>query len=499
MKHVLTLLFLALALVLGSCGGSYTYQVEVDPRLPPIPGAKRMPARVALVIPTELRNTRYDGQVEYPDPSWDLKASIDIGRGIEAASWQILTQYFSDVELTETIPGTEAYDLVVEPRFVSMQPRLRLVAMSVYPLVDLVVEVRASSHGQVVLDHQARALNRRGPDTQTNEGTVLSYRMATSDALAATLSEAAAALVRTPAVQRLADTRPPGTFAATQARPLPPAPVVATKRFPSAAIEARFPRGPERPDDVAVIIANADYGKLGKDIADVRPAYADAEGMRRYASQTLGIREGNIIFLKDATGAQLARVFGNENDPRGQLFDWTRPGSSRVLVYYAGHGAPGENGEAYLVPVDGDAARIHLNGYPLSRLYDNLAKLPAQSVTVVLEACFSGASPAGSVIKAASPVYLKAKLPAIPSNLTVISAGTATQMASWEEDQSSSLFTKYFLLGMAGEADKAPHGNGDAKVTLDELDRYLKQTLTYYARRYYGRDQQAQIIRGGGP
>ncbi len=29
-----------------------------------------------------------------------------------------------------------------------------------------------------------------------------------------------------------------------------------------------------------------------------------------------------------------------------------------------------------------------------------------------------------------------------------------------------------------------------------EQNRYLKDTLTYYARRYYGRDQKAQIVVG---
>ncbi len=31
-----------------------------------------------------------------------------------------------------------------------------------------------------------------------------------------------------------------------------------------------------------------------------------------------------------------------------------------------------------------------------------------------------------------------------------------------------------------------------------ELDAYLKDTLTYFARRYYGRDQAAQIVVGKG-
>ena len=69
-------------------------------------------------------------------------------------------------------------------------------------------------------------------------------------------------------------------------------------------------------------------------------------------------------------------------------------------------------------------------------------------------------------------------------------------MASWEEDKSQSLFTKYFLKGMSGEADADPYGNKDGTVGYAELDRYLQRTLTYYARRYYGRDQTARIVVG---
>jgi len=267
--------------------------------------------------------------------------------------------------------------------------------------------------------------------------------------------------------------------------------------FPTTPVPVNFTPGPSNPDDVAVIIGNANYGKLGKDIPNVIPAYADAAGFRRYAIQALGIREGNIIDIKDASSAQMVRIFGSEKDHRGQLYDWTRAGESRVFVYYAGHGAPaGADGSAYIVPADADGSRIQLNGYPLSVLYKNLSKVPAKSMTVVLEACFSGAAQAGAVIPNASPVFANAKAQPVPANITVIAAGRANQMASWEDDKSSGLFTKYFLKGMSGEADSAKTGNNDGRVDYGELEKYLGRTLTYYARRTYGRDQNAQIVVG---
>ncbi|MDP6691897.1 MAG: caspase family protein [Alphaproteobacteria bacterium] len=250
-----------------------------------------------------------------------------------------------------------------------------------------------------------------------------------------------------------------------------------------------------KPDDIAVVIGNGNYQNFGKDIPDVAPAHADADAFRKWLIEAKGLREGNIIFLKDATSAQIEAVFGNERSHKGQLFNWTKANKSNIYVYYAGHGAPAsDGGSAYLVPADATASSIELTGYPLATLYANLKKIPAKSITLVLESCFSGASQGGYVINRTSGILVTPKIPSAPKNITIISAGKADQVASWEQDDSHSLFTKYFLLGMGGAADKSPHGNDDGKVAYAELGKYLGDTLTYYARRYYGRDQNAQIV-----
>jgi len=264
--------------------------------------------------------------------------------------------------------------------------------------------------------------------------------------------------------------------------------------FPSKPVNVQFRTSIVSPNDIAIIIGNADYKKQGKDIPNVTPAYADAEGMRLYAKQALGIVESNIIFLKDATQKDLVSTFGSESNYKGRLFRYLTEVKSRVFVYYSGHGAPGDGDVNYLVPTNAESSLIDLNGYSLKTLYQNLSKLPAKSVTVVLEACFSGASEAGTVINNASPIYLKAQDTSIPSNITVIAAGAANQIASWEEDKSHSLFTKYFLMGMSGEADN----DNDRKVSLDELRDYLAKTVTRSAMRYYGREQTPQIVVGSG-
>ncbi|MDP6109938.1 MAG: hypothetical protein QGF71_07665, partial [Rhodospirillales bacterium] len=92
------------------------------------------------------------------------------------------------------------------------------------------------------------------------------------------------------------------------------------------------------------------------------------------------------------------------------------------------------------MPVNARASQIDLHGYKLKTLYKNLGKLPVKLVAVVLEACFSGISNAGSLVNNASPIILKTKKTAVPRNVTVIAADAANQIASWEKDGSSSLF-----------------------------------------------------------
>ena len=247
-------------------------------------------------------------------------------------------------------------------------------------------------------------------------------------------------------------------------------------------------------DDVALIIEIGRYTRSPV-IPDVRPAAADAARIRAYFTGKLGIRPENILHLKNPTSGELVEALGNERSHKGRLHDMVRDSSVNLHVYYVGHGVPGEGGEgAYLVPGDARAGKFELLGYPLDLLYRNLARIPARTRTVVLEACFSGASPAGSLFANASPVFVATDRPAPPPGITLYAAGAADQIASWSEDGGHSLFTRHFVEGMSGAAD----GNGDGRVAPAELRRYLSDTVTYQARRLYGRTQEPQVHMAAG-
>jgi len=242
---------------------------------------------------------------------------------------------------------------------------------------------------------------------------------------------------------------------------------------------------------VAVIIRNRDYqGRT----PDVLFAANDADAMRRFTTKNLGYREGNIIDLRDATLTQLNATFGTVDNYRGRLFDYVRPGKSDVIVFYSGHGVPGsKNRKGYLLPINADPDRVELNGYPLDTLLSNLAQVPARSMTVYVDACFSGESESGTLVRSTSGITIQAKMPSSAAHMTVITAARNDQFASWDEDAKHGLFTKHLLAALKGEADSADYGDGDGKVTLAELKTYLDEEMTYQARRRYSRDQKATV------
>ena len=257
-------------------------------------------------------------------------------------------------------------------------------------------------------------------------------------------------------------------------------------------VEVAVAAQPTNPDAIAVIIANSEYRN---EIPKVDYAGNDGDAMKAFLRDVLGYRDGNIIDLRNAGQAEILAVFGNERSHEGKLWSWVRPGRSDVFVYYSGHGAPGARDKrGYLLPVDSDPATVEINGYPLGLLYRNLAKLRARSVTVMLDACFSGASEGGMLIKAASPVFVKTVASEVNKGITVLSAARGDQLASWDREAKLGLFTSFALKGLYGEADKDRWGNGDGKVTLAEVRAYLDDEMSYAARRRFKRVQNASAI-----
>jgi len=252
------------------------------------------------------------------------------------------------------------------------------------------------------------------------------------------------------------------------------------------------PTTTSRPDAIAVVIGNRYYS--GKDVPGVDYAIRDAAVMKEYLLTTLGYREGNVIYWENATKAQFEATFGTPADHRGRLFNLVKSGKSEVFIYYSGHGAPDpESRQGYFVPVDCDPSLVRLNGYSLNTFYANLAKLNAASMVVVIDACFSGVSQGGSLLRQISPVRIAVENPLLVlPNAVIFTSATGDQVSSWYADKKHSLFTYFFLKGLRGEADK----NADKILTLQELADFVSDGsdgVPYWARRLHNREQTPMV------
>jgi hypothetical protein len=241
--------------------------------------------------------------------------------------------------------------------------------------------------------------------------------------------------------------------------------------------------------DVAVVIGNRNYAASGS--PDVEFASRDARIMKEYLIRTLGYDPENILYAEDATLTRFNEFFGSERNHKGRLFKFVKEGVSRVFIYYVGHGAPDlESNEAYFVPVDANPRDLKSNGYRLQTFYDNLSKVPAKKMTVVLDACFSGNSEKGLLFKDISPALVKVKKEYQgPTNAVLITSAAVDQVSTWYREKKHSLFTYYFLKGLQGDADT----NRDGSITVGEMEQYLKEQVPYMARRLTGTEQQPVI------
>ena len=209
----------------------------------------------------------------------------------------------------------------------------------------------------------------------------------------------------------------------------------------------------------AVIIGNEVY----ESEAEVPFAENDAKIFKDYVQQTLGIPENHIRLM---TNAGLNRIRSAVRWLKDAME--AQSGQGKIILYYAGHGIPDEaNKDAYLLPVDGIGSDVE-SAYPLNRLYKELSALPAERITIFLDACFSGAKREGDMMASARGVAIKVKETAPQGKMIVFTAAQGDETAYPYQSQKHGMFTYYLL-------KKIQETQGNA--TLGELGDYLTKEV----------------------
>jgi len=244
------------------------------------------------------------------------------------------------------------------------------------------------------------------------------------------------------------------------------------------------PSQTNRRNAVAVIIGVENY-------SDLPPApYAenDAEIMKKYFKTRLGIDKVIIFKEEDVSGFIFDDIF---NPDYGELQKSILKGETDLFVFYSGHGVPGKDGKnIYLFPSDGKIERLEYQGYDLNKFYQNLEALGAKSVTVFLDACFSGSSRTSENISTKNLVSTKGVRiePKLVSpwktnpNFNVFNSSAANETSLGFDPSQTGLFTYYVCVGLQGDADL----NNDKNITNGELFDYVQSKVIETSKKIFG-------------
>ena len=235
-------------------------------------------------------------------------------------------------------------------------------------------------------------------------------------------------------------------------------------------------------DAVAIIIGISDYKNLPK--ADF--ANDDARVFYDYAIRALSIKPDNIKLLVDSDASEVGIY---------KAFKTWLPSKVRsstdVYVFYSGHGLPTSDGKGlYLLPQQTDRDLISKTAIQIQEVISDIQSTKPKSVTLFLDACYSGQSRTGeTLIASARPISIRSESRIFPDNFTVITASQNDQISSSNPDLKHGIFSYYLMRGMEGDADT----DKDGKITVGEMQSYLVENVGRQAG-MMNRKQEPQLI-----
>jgi hypothetical protein len=447
-----------LAFVLTGCAttgptGGTRFDVPIVTQVDRL-GVTPVQARAALVIAPE--EERFKSYAPIPLGAWDYQW----GRNLPSAARSAFSQVFYSAHVTPAPDGTSDYEVRLSFDRAKTSAHVGFSRMS--SSLGLVAQLFA---GRELL--WERSFDAKDETSGNKDGfAVLGAQLARLAREAALAVHETVSVRPQPAPQAA---RPAAPVAAAPPAAAPPAPVVRSD-------VDELPSQRARRAGHAVVIGIERYReKLPK--ADF--AAADAKLVAEYAKRVLGYPEENVAVLTDERAARgdFEKYFERWLPNRVEAGD-------EVLVFFSGHGAPNpKTGDAFLVPYEGDPTYIDETGYPVKRLYQQLAKLPAKRVVVALDSCFSGAGGRSVIAKGARPL-VSSRAVDVPAKVTLIAASAGDQISNSYDEKGHGLFTYFFLKGLKEK--------GELRGAFD----YAAPAVTKAARRDFNADQTPQWTEG---
>ena len=255
-----------------------------------------------------------------------------------------------------------------------------------------------------------------------------------------------------------------------------------TKVFSFAKLNPLNIKGKKNKNSIALIIGISKYSNA----PEAKYADRDANYFSDFAENVLGINETNIKLISNNSANSVAL----KKALKIWLKGYSKTNLSDIYIFFAGHGLASTDGkELYLLPYDGEPRLLEDTALLRSEIFDTVKSINPKSVTVFLDACYSGQTREKDMILAdARPIAIVPVESDVPENFTVFSASSGSEISGSLPEADHGLFSYFLMKGLEGDAD----ANNDRKITNAELHTYVRSNVTRQAVRL-GREQTPQL------
>ncbi len=223
------------------------------------------------------------------------------------------------------------------------------------------------------------------------------------------------------------------------------------------------------PRRYALIIGVSNYMNVSKLPTPVN----DARLMREMAVKIMGVKPGNLRYMENPTLAEMKKGLQ-------WLKEQVRKGGM-AIIYFSGHGAVDEEGNAYWLPVDADQSITYIpeTAMRVDEIYKRFRGSRRVKVLVIGDVCYAGKGK-GVMLAGAKPLVV-VKEPKRGENYTVLLSSRADEISAYLEDVGYSVFT-YALYKTLTTGDVLDR-DGDGYLEVNEIRGYLEKKTEEYARR----------------
>ena len=201
---------------------------------------------------------------------------------------------------------------------------------------------------------------------------------------------------------------------------------------------------------IALIVGVEKYENLPA--APAIHADKDAEYFADFAHYKLGVPRNNIIkaINSDARRLDILKALA-------KVTQLSKENETEVFIFFAGHGLAADDGkDVFLIPYDGDTGSfLAETAITRSEIFQKVERIGPKSVTVFLDACYTGGTRSQDVTLVASkrPVQVKALNQSVPQGFTILSASASDETSMALEAAKHGMFSYFLMKGMEGDAD----------------------------------------------